>query len=173
MRWILLGALILGAGCNKGAPSPPEPTSSTGEEAPGKPKKPSTLVEMHDVSDERLGYTIRIPKQSRQLQRSQLAHTFSLPLPDGLFELNVNLTPAEHGSLDDLARLATMAGQKATDREEILDDGAFLVVKLPQGPLQEVWLFRRGETKHVTAKCTGPSGQLKLLLEMCQSLGVD
>jgi hypothetical protein len=123
------------------------------------------------VKDAKLGYTIDIPKGSKTLAKSDMGHTYSLPLPDGLFEYNVHLFPLGADSLAQFVRSATMMGQKRIEQKKIIA-GGFLLVKAPQGALQEVWVTRKGQTAKITVKCSGPKKDKDLLLKICASLKV-
>lgn len=126
-------------------------------------------IELEEISDEGLGYTIQIPKGAKTLQKTDMAHTYSLPLPGGLFEYNVHLTGAEMKDLADLERMATMMGGKEIDEKKELEGGGYMVVKKPETKILEVWVAKKGK-KAVTAKCSAPVTEKEKLIEICTSL---
>jgi len=134
-------------------------------------KKKSVKITLAAVSDAKMGYEIMIPKGSKTLQKGAYGHTYSYPLPDGMFEYNVHLMPSASAGLPQLVRMATMIGGKQI-AEKKAHNGGLLVVKKPRGVLQQIWFSRKGKTKGVTAKCSGPAKAKALLLKICTSLKV-
>jgi hypothetical protein len=121
-------------------------------------------------TDETFGYSVQMPRGVKELARDDLAQTYSLVLPDGVNELNVNLTHNGEATLEGAINTATLMGSKDIAERAELPGGGFLVVKAPQASVQEVWVFQKGKTTPVTAKCTGPSSHLDTLKTMCTSL---
>lgn len=134
-------------------------------------KKKAATITLAPVSDAKFAYEIMIPKGSKTLQKGAYSHTYSYPLPDGMYEYNVNLIPSASAGLPQLVNLATMVGGKQV-AEKKAHEGGFLVVKKPRGALQQIWFSRKGKTKGVTAKCSGPAKAKALLLKICTSLKV-
>ncbi|MFH2005455.1 MAG: hypothetical protein ABI333_02600 [bacterium] len=134
-------------------------------------KKKAVKITLAAVSDAKMGYEISIPQGSKTLQKGEYGHTYSYPLPDGMFEYNVHLTPQAAKSRAHLKRLATMMGQKQIEETRPVQ-GGFLLVKKPQGALLEIWVSVKGPTKGVTAKCSGPNQDKELLKKICASLKV-
>ncbi len=129
------------------------------------------------IADAEMGYSISIPVGSKTLRKSRFGHTYSLVLAGGLHEYNVNLTSLDVSSLDDAKSTAVLADQAELELASEITDG-YIVIKKPSGigqvlSIQEVWVFKRGNNKSVTAKCTGPTGQLNNLRAICDSLSVE
>lgn len=150
------------------AAEPPPAVSPT--VAPTPPPAPPANVELTVQEDTVFGYTVRLPKGAKELAKDDMAQTYSLTLPDGANELNLHLSHAGATSLDDAVATATMMGSKSVIEKQEMGTDGWLVVKAPQGPIQEVWMFRKGKTTPVTAKCTGPATALGTLKLMCTSL---
>ncbi|MEM9071380.1 MAG: hypothetical protein AAGE52_22935 [Myxococcota bacterium] len=112
-----------------------------------------------------MGLSIRIPEGSRALQESAASTTYSLPLPGGLHEINVQLRGYGEASLERARADATMLGGTVAE-SATLENGAHEVVLAPQGVLQRVFVHRDGKS----VKCSGPREQLTLLREICGSL---
>ncbi len=142
-----------------------------GKKADKKDGKKGVKITLATVSDAKMGYEISIPKGSKTLQKGEYGHTYSYPLPDGMFEYNVHLTPLAAKNRAHLKRLATMMGQKQIEETRPVK-GGFLLVKKPQGALLEIWVSVKGKTKGVTAKCSGPNKEKELLKKICTSLKV-
>ena len=126
-------------------------------------------IELEEKRDEGFGYVVKMPRGAKELAKDDMAQTYSLVLPDGVNELNINLTHNGATSLEDAVSTATLMGTKEVLENKAIE-GGWLVVKGAQMNIQEVWMFQRGKAKPVTAKCTGPSGQLEALKAMCSSL---
>lgn len=152
------------------AAEPPPAASPTVAPTPTPPPVPTANVELTVQEDAAFGYTVRLPKGAKELAKDDMAQTYSLTLPDGANELNLHLTHAGATSLDDAVATATMMGSKSVIEKQEMGTDGWLVVKAPQGPIQEVWVFRKGKTTPVTAKCTGPATALGTLKLMCTSL---
>lgn len=126
-------------------------------------KKALTLEE---TSDAAFGYTIKIPKGAKTLQKEEYGHTFSLPLPGG-HEYNVSLGKIAAASLEDAINSATMMGTKdLTEKKD--ENGKILIVKAAEFGVVEVWAFVKD--KELSAKCAGPASETAALVEMCSSL---
>lgn len=134
-----------------------------------KPEKEKVEIVLEEKKDEAFGYSIQIPKGAKELQKNDMAHTYSLPLPGGLYEYNIHLTNAENGDLASLERMATMMGGKELTEKKELEGGGFLVVKKPRMKMVEMFVSKKGK-KPVTAKCLGPEGEAKKVQEICTSL---
>ena len=134
-------------------------------------KKDAAKITLETVKNAKMGFAIDIPKGSKTLAKSDMGHTFSLALPGGLFEYNTHLMPLGAASLAQFARSATMMGQKKIEEKKAIP-GGFLVVKAPQGALQEVWVTKKGKTAKITVKCSGPKKGKALLVKICTSLKV-
>lgn len=126
-------------------------------------------VVLEEKKDEAFGYAIQIPKGAKELQKNDMAHTYSLPLPGGLYEYNIHLTQADNADLASLEKMATMMGGKEVTKKKELEGGGFLVVKKPRMKMVEMWVSQKGK-KPVTAKCSGPEGEAKRVEEICTSL---
>jgi len=122
-------------------------------------------ADLEEVSDAAFGYSIRIPKGSKVLQKDEYGHTYSLPLPGGN-EFNVSLNKVQAASLDDAVNTATMMGTKEIEKKDAGD--YFLVVKAAQFGTQEVHVYRKGA--ELGAKCAGPEKEKAKLVEICTSL---
>lgn len=142
------------------------PTAATGGAAGG---ASDVRIELEEKRDEGFGYVVKMPRGAKELAKDDMAQTYSLVLPDGVNELNINLTHNGATSLEDAVSTATMMGTKEVLEKKAVD-GGWLVVKGAQLNVQEVWVFQQGKATPVTAKCTGPSGQLDALKAMCSSL---
>ncbi len=133
--------------------------------AAAKDGKKAALV-LEETSDAAFGYTIKIPKGAKVLQKEEYGHTFSAPLPGG-HEYNVSLGKVQAASLDDAINTATMMGTKdLTEKKDA--DGLILVVKAAEFGVVEVWTFVK--EKELSAKCAGPATETAALVEMCTSL---
>ena len=143
-----------------------------GAARPGAPEaRKAAQVVLETVKDAGYGYEIQIPKGSKVLQKDEFGHTYSYVLPGGMMEFNVHLMKTGVKDLQSLVNHATMMGPKKIEEKKAIADG-FLVVKAPQGILQEVWVSKKGKTASVTAKCSGPAKQKDMLLKICTSLKV-
>lgn len=173
VRSMVLAACFLAllvTGCAKKKEDKPEGASqASGSTRPSTKKKEVVLA---PVADSSYGYSISIPKGSQVLQKGEFGHTYSFPLPGGMHEYNVHITAMGSSSLKDLVRNATMMGAKTVAEQKTLADGGFLVVKQPQGQIQEVWVSKKGVKKSLTVKCTGRSQDKEKLVEICTSLKV-
>ena len=118
-----------------------------------------------------MAYKIKIPKGAKTLQKSVLGHTYSLVLGDGMHELNINLSPMGFKSLAALARAARMSGGRPIAEQKETAGGLLVVTKARASVLQ-VFFSKKGKTKSVTAKCTGPKSHKDKLIEICTSLQV-
>ena len=157
--FIIIAALALAVtGCKK-------------DKKDGKGSAAAKKVTLTQVSDATFGYEIQIPKDSKTLQKGEYGHTYSYPLPDGMFEYNIHITKIAANSLKDLVRNATMMGQKKIAEKKAIP-GGFLVLKAPQGALQEVWVSKNGKTAKLTVKCSGPAKAKDLMVKICSSLKV-
>ena len=154
-------------------------TAKAGDKAKAAPTKaapkkaaPKPGIELVEISDAKFGYTIKVPKGHKVLQKDDMmGHTFSL-LVGGGRELNIHLTTMEVKDLASLVRTATMMGQKTLTKKEELPGGGFIVIKAAQFGSQEIWVAKKAGAKNVTAKCSGPTAQVALVEKMCASLTV-
>lgn len=124
------------------------------------------------VSNDKIGFSIQVPSKAKTLSCDEYSCTYSQVLPDGMFEVHVNVGKAV-GKLDTIAdaiRDATTVGQKAIADKKALSNGDMLVVKAPQGALQEVWYYAKGPKGKVRAKCSGPAKMLDVVKKVCTSL---
>ena len=171
MLLISFVSLTLLAGCEGGGKSTGGSPSSgaAATSAPAKPKAKEVTLEA--ITDADKGYEIKIPKGSKELQKNEFAHTFSLVLPGGMHEFNTHLSFVGNDSLDALVRNATMMGGKDLKEKKKID-GGFMVVKAARMSVVEVWVSKKGKTKGITVKCSGPEKELARLQEICQSLKV-
>lgn len=119
-----------------------------------------------------MGYRIRVPEGYETLRKGRFAHTFTLVLPGGAHEYNVNLSPLGVDDMEEAVSTATMIGSTELADTKDLGNG-YWVVKAPAAlSVQQVWVFRKGQSASVTAKCTGPADDLAVLIDMCASLQV-
>lgn len=130
---------------------------------------PEHNVSMTTISDAAMGYVVDVPEGFKTLQKSDYAHTFTKVLPGGAHEYNINISPLGARDMEDALNTATMVGGKKVEEKIDLGDG-YWIKKSPRGPLQQIWVFRNGTTKPVSAKCTGPAGDVAVLIHMCASL---
>jgi hypothetical protein len=137
--------------------------------AAASPKVPAggapATFELVDQSASAVGCSIKIPKGAKTLMEDKYNTTYSLPLPDGLNELNVSVNQAGAASLDDAKRTATIMSGTAQDAKK-LPNGLLEVLLAPEGTLQTVATF----LPKFGAKCTGPTANLATLTQMCESL---
>lgn len=175
-RALLVIAVASAAGCSKDEVKT-EPTASTdAPSAAGAPKKeapkaePAKPLELEEVSDDAFGYSVKIVKGSKTLAKDTYSHTYSYPLPGGLFEYNVAIGKIDAANLDAAVKNATMIGSTEIADKKELSKGTFLVVKAPQGKLQEVHVFTKGKKGALSAKCAGPAEGKDTLIEICSSL---
>ncbi len=174
-------ALTLGA-CGKSRSTPKETKATTKPAAAQQGTKPGSRAGARSVkaapitykivSNDKLGFSIQVPSKAKTLACDQFSCTYSYVLPDGMFEIHVNVAKAT-GKLDSIAdaiRDATLMGQKAIVEKKALPNGDMFLVKAPQGMLQEVWYFAKGPKGKVRAKCSGPAKMLDVVKKVCKSL---
>jgi hypothetical protein len=137
--------------------------------AAASPKAPpggsAQTVEYEDKSIASLHCTIKIPKGAKTLAEDEYTATYSLPLPDGMSELNISANVASTPSLDQAKRMSTMMGGTIASAKT-LPNGYFEVVNDAQGIIQTVNTF----APKFGAKCSGPPSYLTKLIEMCDSV---
>lgn len=178
-----LGLLVpLASGCSKseskdkGTKKEAKPAAAIQKkearpEARSRAAKPEPMT-YKTVSNDKIGFSIQVPSKAKTLACDEYSCTYSQVLPDGMFEIHVNVAKAV-GKLDTIAdaiRDATTVGQKAIADKKALSNGDMLVVKAPQGALQEVWYYAKGPKGKVRAKCSGPSKMLDVVKKVCTSL---
>lgn len=112
-----------------------------------------------------MGVALQIPEGARTLRASAAATTYSLPLPGGLHEINVQVRGYGESDLERARGDATMLGGSVAEASE-LETGGLEVVLAPQGVLQRVFVHREGKS----VQCTGPRERLDLLRTICGSL---
>ncbi len=137
-------------------PKPPPPAPAVAADAP---------IELEVKTASQIGSSIKIPKGAKTLAEDENTATYSLPLPGGLYELNVSLNKAGASDLADAKRTATMLGGTVTDAKT-LPNGMQEVVLAPELDIQTVSV----SLPKFGAKCAGPTKYLPKLLEMCESL---
>jgi hypothetical protein len=133
-------------------------------------KKPPLTLE--PVSDATMGYEIKIPKGAQVLQKEAANHTYSLPLPDGLNELNVSLSSAQPGDLANMVRLKQNFSQITVKSEKDVDGGKLMVSAPGELGIQYVMYSKPGKSIGILVTCAGPKTEEALLTEMCSSLKV-
>jgi hypothetical protein len=133
-----------------------------------KDKKPT----LEAVTDATMGYEIKIPKGASVLQKEAANHTYSLPLPDGLNELNVSLSSAQPGDLANMARLKQDFSQIKVTSEKDVDGGKLMVGAPGELGIQYVMYSKPGRNIGILVTCAGPKSEEALLTEMCSSLKV-
>lgn len=121
-------------------------------------------ITLSEVTVADMGVALRIPEGARTLQASAASTTYSLPLPGGLHEINVQVIGYSETTLDGARRAATPMGETVAEAAE--REGGIEVVLAPRGVLQTVHTFGDGKS----VKCTGPRERLELLREICGSL---
>lgn len=131
--------------------------------AAAEPEPAAISLAEQEVAD--MGVALKIPEGSRTLVASAASTTYSLALPGGLHEINVQVRGYGEPSIDRAQNDATMLGGSVAESQE-LDEGGIEVVLAPQGVLQRVFVHRDGKS----VQCTGPRDQLELLREICGSL---
>lgn len=148
----------LAAASLKASPSAgPKPAPSSGTTSPA--------IELETKSVPGMSCSVKIPKGAKTLAESKYSATYSLPLPGGLLEYNVSVSPTGAKSIAEAKKQATMLNDAVEDAKE-LGKGRFEVVHPPQGVLQTVHSF----TAKCHAKCIGPTKERARVLEMCESL---
>jgi hypothetical protein len=140
--------------------------------AAGCEKKKQQRPTLEPVSDRTMGYEILIPKGAQVLQKEGTNHTYSLPLPDGLNELNVSLSSAEPGELANMVRLKQNFSQIKVQSEKDLDGGKLMVSEPGELGIQYVMYSKPGRNIGILVTCAGPKTEEALLTEMCSSLKV-
>ncbi|MBX3250363.1 MAG: hypothetical protein KF901_24525 [Myxococcales bacterium] len=131
--------------------------------APRAAAAPASIT-LSDVTVDDMGVSLRIPEGSRKLAASAASTTYSLPLPGGLHEINVQVVAFGEPNLQRAQAAATQLGGSVAEANE--RDGLFEIVLAPRGPLQTVHAFQAERS----VKCTGPRAQLATLREICGSL---
>jgi hypothetical protein len=117
------------------------------------------------------GYEIMTPKGAQVLSNTDMMRVYSLPLPGGLHEYNVALTPEPAKDMEQFTRMVSMiAGSGVVEKSAT--DGGFLLVTGPELGVQDVYFAKIGKKGGVRAKCGGPTEELALLKKMCLSLSL-
>ena len=132
----------------------------------------SKKLTLETVTDPAMGYEIKIPKGATVLQKEASNHTYSLPLPDGLNELNVSLSSAQSGELANMARLKQDFNQIKVKSETDVDGGKLMVGAPGELGIQYVMYSKPGKSIGILVTCAGPKSEEALLTEMCSSLKV-
>lgn len=145
------------------------------KEEKDKPESPKgeVKIELELKKDADWGYQIKIPKGAKTLQNTDLMQTYSRVLSDGMVEINVNLAKVGASSLDQAVRDATMMGQKKIEKKETREGGGYVVIKEPQGIVQEAWVFLEGKKGPVRLKCSSPVEHKDLMMEIVRSFAVE
>lgn len=152
-------------------PAKAEPAKAAEPAAePAKAPEAPKGIELAEMKDEAWGYAIKMPKGAQELMKDEYGQTYSLVLPDGMNEFNVSIGKVEAASMDDAVGFATTMGGTVADKKEV--PGGFEVVMAPRGPIQEVFVFKKGPTTPLHVKCTGPTGELAKLVEIAESFTV-
>jgi len=133
-------------------------------------KKPPLTLE--PVTDATMGYEIKIPKGAQVLQKEASNHTYSLPLPDGLNELNVSLSSGQPGELANMARLKQNFSQITVQSEKDVDGGKLMIGAPGEMGIQYVMYSKPGKSMGILVTCAGPKTEEAVLTEMCSSLKV-
>lgn len=131
--------------------------------AAAQPEPAAITLADQEVVD--MGVALKIPEGSRTLVASAASTTYSLALPGGLHEINVQVRGYGEASIDRARSDATTLGGSVAESRE-LEEGGLEVVLAPQGVLQRVFVHREGKS----VQCTGPRDRLELLREICESL---
>jgi hypothetical protein len=132
----------------------------------------SKKLTLETVTDPTMGYEIKIAKGATVLQKEAGNHTYSLPLPDGLNELNVSLSSAQPGELANMARLKQDFSQIKVKSEKDVDGGKLMVGAPGELGIQYVMYSKPGKSIGILVTCAGPTAEEALLTEMCSSLKV-
>jgi hypothetical protein len=136
--------------------------------AAGCSKKQQLTLE--PVSDPTMGYEIKIPKGATVLQKEAGNHTYSLTLPDGLYELNVSLSSTQPGDLANMVRLKQDFSQLKVQSEKDVAGGKLIVGVPGELGIQYVMYSKPGKSIGILVTCAGPKSEEALLTEMCSSL---
>src|SRR4029077_17495358 len=97
---------------------------------------------------------------------------YSLPLPDGLNELNVSLSSTEPGELANMVRLKQNFSQITVKSEKDVDGGKLMISAPGELGIQYVMYSKPGKSIGILVTCAGPKTEEAVLTEMCSSLKV-
>jgi hypothetical protein len=141
--------------------------SAASPKAPSEAAKSAAAppIELEDKKVQPIGCSIKLPKGAKTLQEDKYTATYSLPLPGGLYELNVSVNGASTSSLEQAKKTSTMMGGSIESAKQ-LPNGFFEVITAPEGTIQTVSTF----APKFGAKCSGPTSYLPKLTEICESL---
>ena len=131
-----------------------------------------SVIVLETVTDPAMGYEMKMPKGAKVLQKEDANHTYSLPLPGGLNELNVSLSSAQPDELANMARLKRNFNQITVQSEKDVDGGKLMVSAPGDLGIQYVMYSKPGKSTGILVTCAGPKGKEALLTEMCSSLKV-
>ncbi len=134
-------------------------------------KEEAKEITLKEYKGEKLGFTIQAPEGAKELQNNDMMWTYSLVLPDGMNEINVTVVKStgELPTIEDAIKFTVFGEEpKIKDKKVIGED--FLVVKEPQGTLQETWYFVKGKEGFWAAKCTTPVAHQPLAEKIVTSL---
>jgi len=131
-----------------------------------------SVIVLEIVTDPAMGYEMKIPKGAKVLQKEAASATYSLPLPDGLNEVGINLSSVQPDQLANMARLKRNFNQITVQSETDVDGGKLMVGAPGDLRIQYVMYSKPGKSIGILVTCDAPKGREALLTEMCSSLKV-
>ena len=133
---------------------------------------PKEIV-LKEATNDKIGFSIMIPEKAKEEESPlpDVVRFYTLILPGGLsITVKVGKVIGEMASLEDAVRDATQVGQKDI-KEQTANGSDFLVVKQPQGVMQEFRYYAKTSSEeYIFVECSGPSTQETICMKIINSL---
>lgn len=144
-------------------------TAGTAGTTPAKTKE----IIMKEITNDDIGFVIQIPDAAKEetSPMPDVMRNYVLMLGGGLsITIQVAKVLGEMTSIEDAVRDATMIGQKAV-KEQRADDRNYLVVKEPQGIMEEFRYYVKTSTEnYIFVTCSGPAAKYETCIKIVNSL---